>query len=214
MFLESRIAKPITYLLMISVLLNTGLGISMSFTGQMNKTTDISMVNQEKKIRKQIVTVTKKQSPPEIQMVQPNKLTGVGNKSRKVLLSNTNYLKTSISDKQYQILVRLIHAEAGGEPLKGQVAVAAVILNRTRSGKFPKSISANVFRNGEFESVSNGYIWSNDPPVTAYKAAKLALQGWDPTYGSLYFYNPAKTISNWIWSRPIYTKIGRHYFAG
>jgi N-acetylmuramoyl-L-alanine amidase len=118
-----------------------------------------------------------------------------------------------ISSTQYQILVRIIHAEAGGEPLKGQVAVAAVLLNRIRSGRFPKSISANVFRNGEFESVSNGYIWS-EPTSSAYKAAKLALQGWDPTYGSLYFYNPAKTYTSWIWSRPIHTRIGNHNFAG
>ena len=115
---------------------------------------------------------------------------------------------------QYQILARIIKAEAGGEPFEGQVAVAAVLLNRIRSGKFPSSISANVFRSGEFESVSNGYLWDINPTASSYKAALLALKGWDPTAGSLYFYNPAKSTSRWIWSRPIYTIIGKHYFAG
>lgn len=128
----------------------------------------------------------------------------------------TNITRSTIpiSADQYQILVRLIKAEAGGEPFEGQVAVAAVLLNRIRSGKFPTSISGNVFRKGEFESVSNGYIWYINPTPSSHKAAALALKGWDPTGGSLYFFNPAKSTSRWIWSRPIYTKIGNHYFAG
>lgn len=120
----------------------------------------------------------------------------------------------TLSNSQFQILVRAINAEAGGEPFEGQVAVGAVLLNRIRSGRFPKTISANVFRNGEFESVSNGYIWDTEPTASAYRAATLAVKGWDPTGGALYFYNPAKSSSAWIWSRPIYTKIGSHYFAG
>lgn len=110
-------------------------------------------------------------------------------------------------------LARIIHAEAGGESIKGQVAVGAVLLNRIKSGKFPRSIKANIFRPGEFESVSNGYIWSN-PSSSSYRAARLALRGWDPTHGSLYFFNPAKSSSKWIWGRPIYTVIGQHNFAG
>jgi N-acetylmuramoyl-L-alanine amidase len=128
--------------------------------------------------------------------------------------AKTNQSTYQLSSYQYQILVRTINAEAGGEPFEGQVAVAAVLLNRIRSGKFPTSISANVFRSGEFESVSNGYIWDTNPSASSYQAASLALKGWDPTAGSLYFYNPAKTTSRWIWSRPIYTIIGNHYFAG
>lgn len=110
-------------------------------------------------------------------------------------------------------LARVIHAEAGGESLKGQVAVGAVLLNRIKSGKFPKTLKANIFRPGEFESVANGYIWSN-PSSSSYKAARLALGGWDPTYGALYFFNPAKTRSSWIWGRPVHTVIGQHNFAG
>ena len=112
----------------------------------------------------------------------------------------------------FGLLVRLIHAEAGGESLRGQVAVGAVILNRIHSGRFPKTIKGNVFKDGEFESVSNGYIWSN-PTAASYRAARLAIRGFDPTHGALYFYNPAKTYSVWIWSRPIIAKIGRHFFA-
>jgi spore germination cell wall hydrolase CwlJ-like protein len=130
--------------------------------------------------------------------------------------STTNEIQSTnqISADQYQILVRIIKAEAGGEPFEGQVAVAAVLLNRIRSGKFPTSISGNVFRRGEFESVSNGYIWNVNPSPSSHKAASLALKGWDPTGGSLYFFNPVKSTSRWIWSRPVYTIIGNHYFAG
>ena len=113
---------------------------------------------------------------------------------------------------QVHMLARIIHAEAGGEPYSGQVAVGAVILNRIRSGIFPKSIQANVFRNGEFESVSNGYIWSN-PSTSSYRAARAALSGWDPTGGAIYFYNPAKSSSKWIWTREVIVKIGDHVFA-
>jgi spore germination cell wall hydrolase CwlJ-like protein len=121
--------------------------------------------------------------------------------------------KTAVAENKLPLLARIIHAEAGSESLRGQVAVGAVLLNRIRSGKFPKTLAANIFKPGEFESVSNGYIWSNPTPVS-YRAAHLALLGWDPTYGSLYFFNPAKTISRWIWSRPIRIIIGNHNFAG
>jgi spore germination cell wall hydrolase CwlJ-like protein len=111
------------------------------------------------------------------------------------------------------MLARIIHAEAGGESLRGQVAVGAVLLNRIKSGRFPRSLVKNIFSRGEFESVSNGYIWS-DPAPDSYQAARLAMNGWDPTHGALYFFNPAKTSSRWIWSRPIIVAIGRHNFAG
>lgn len=119
----------------------------------------------------------------------------------------------AFSQNDLSMLARIIHAEAGGESLKGQVAVGAVLLNRIKSGRFPRTVAANIFRPGEFESVSNGYVWSN-PNSVSYKAARLALKGWDPTYGALYFFNPAKTYTRWIWSRPIHTVIGNHNFAG
>jgi len=127
--------------------------------------------------------------------------------------SGTSAKKTVLSAKEYEMLVRIISAEAKGEPLRGQVAVGAVILNRMKSGKFPKTVTANVLKRGQFEPVANGQIW-NEPVASAYKAAQLALSGWDPTYGALYFYNPAKTSSRWIRSRPTIVQIGDHVFAG
>lgn len=113
---------------------------------------------------------------------------------------------------QFDMLARIIHAEAGGESLKGQVAVAAVILNRIRSGRFPETVTGNVFKPGEFESVSNGYIWAQ-PNAESYRAANLAVKGWDPTNGALYFFNPAKSSSRWIWTRNVVIVIGEHHFA-
>jgi spore germination cell wall hydrolase CwlJ-like protein len=125
---------------------------------------------------------------------------------------SSNSAAAPISDYQFQMLARIISAEAKGEPFYGQVAVGAVILNRVASGRFPKTIAANVLKRGQFEPVTNGSIW-NEPATSAYRAARLALNGWDPTGGALYFFNPAKTSSRWIWSRPVVTRIGDHVFA-
>lgn len=112
------------------------------------------------------------------------------------------------------LLARLINGEARGESFTGQVAVGAVILNRVKSGKFPNTIAGNVYKELQFESVANGQIWQ-PLTTTAIKAAGAALNGWDPTGGALYFYNPAKVYNkyNWIWSRPIINRIGNHVFA-
>jgi spore germination cell wall hydrolase CwlJ-like protein len=215
MIYPKYIRKSIVYILIASMLLNTGISGLISIM-DLRKTTKPHVV----KISRQPKTGPESQTGAGPGIAGWNKRpTAVQNGNsqpnirRIVQPKNSRGAALPLSDAQYQILVRVIHAEAGGEPLKGQVAVAAVLLNRIRSGRFPKSISANVFRRGEFESVSNGYIWS-EPTLSAHKAARLALQGWDPTFGALYFYNPAKTYSRWIWSRPIYTRIGNHYFAG
>lgn len=110
------------------------------------------------------------------------------------------------------LLARVIYAESRGEPLQGQVGVGAVLLNRLKDSRFPKSLSQIVFKQGEFCTVRDGQIWKT-PSQEAIKAARLAVAGWDPTGGALYFYNPAKTTSRWIWSRPIVNKIGNHIFA-
>ncbi|HEX3031608.1 MAG TPA: spore cortex-lytic enzyme [Bacillota bacterium] len=110
------------------------------------------------------------------------------------------------------LLARAIHAEAGAEPYEGQVAVGAVILNRTSSPLFPNSLSGVIYQPLAFESVSNGMI--NQPAdADALRAAQAAMNGWDPTYGCLFFWNPAKKVSVWIWSRKIVTQIGAHVFA-
>ncbi len=118
------------------------------------------------------------------------------------------------SSDSVNLLARLIAAEAEGEPYRGQVAVGAVIMNRVRSPKFPNSLNGVAFQPHAFESVTNGLVWRRSPSQTAVNAARDAMNGYDPTYGSLFFWNPAKPISStWIWSRPIQVRIGSHVFA-
>ncbi len=110
------------------------------------------------------------------------------------------------------LLARAIFAEAGAEPYIGQVAVGGVILNRIRSQKFPKTLAGVIYQPHAFESVSNGYI-NRAPSLESQKAARDSLNGWDPSGGALYFFNPAKTSSPWMWARNIITRIGKHVFA-
>lgn len=110
------------------------------------------------------------------------------------------------------LLAQAVSAEARGETYKGQVAVAAVILNRVRHGSFPDTMAGVIYQPGAFESVSNGSIY-RQPSAENLRAARDALNGWDPTNGSIYFWNPAKPVNPWVWSRRITTQIGRHVFA-
>lgn len=111
------------------------------------------------------------------------------------------------------LLARLIRAEAEGEPFAGQVGVASVVLNRIRHPSFPHSIAGVIFQPRAFESVSRGLIWRRSPTTQHIRAALAAINGWDPTFGALFFWNPAKRVSPWIWTRRIITQIGRHIFA-
>jgi N-acetylmuramoyl-L-alanine amidase len=113
----------------------------------------------------------------------------------------------------HTLLARLVAGEAEGEPYAGQVGVAAVILNRSKNAKFPPTIADVVYQPGAFESVSNGLIWSRYPSRSNFEAARQAMDGWDPTYGCIFFWNPYKPVSSWIWSRSIITQIGQHVFA-
>ena len=118
----------------------------------------------------------------------------------------------SVSSDQY-LLARLVYAEARGESYKGKVAVAAVVLNRVRSSAFPNTISGVIYQKNAFESVSNGSI-NKTPDSDSIRAAKEAMNGWDPTGGCLYFYNAAQVSSgSWILSRTVKTVIGNHSFA-
>lgn len=110
------------------------------------------------------------------------------------------------------ILAHLVQSEAGSEPYVGKVAVAAVVINRIQSGRFPSSVYGVVFEPDAFEAVSNGWYW-NPPSASAYAAVRDALRGWDPSGGALYYFNPAKTSNGFIWSRPAITQIGNHIFA-
>ncbi len=123
----------------------------------------------------------------------------------------TNAGGSGSSDDVY-LLAQCIHGEARGEPYKGQVAVGAVILNRVRSSAFPNSIAGVIYQRGAFSVVADGQI-NMAPNDSALRAAKDAMNGWDPTGGCLYYYNPKKTSNAWILSRPIMLRIGEHVFC-
>ncbi len=110
------------------------------------------------------------------------------------------------------LLARAIHGEARGEPYKGKVAVAAVILNRVKSAEFPNSISGVIYQPGAFDAVADGQF-NLTPDSEAYRAAKDALNGYDPTKGCLYYYNPKTATNEWIKQRPILLTIGQHVFC-
>ena len=119
---------------------------------------------------------------------------------------------SSIISADHRLLSKLVYAEARGESYKGQVAVAAVVLNRVASASFPNTISGVIYQSGAFSCVSNGSI-NNTPDSTAIRAALDALNGWDPTGGCLYYYNPRATDDKWIRTRTVKTVIGNHSFA-
>ena len=126
-------------------------------------------------------------------------------------LKSTSTSSSSYSNDEY-LLAKIIYAEARGEPYTGQVAIGAVVLNRVKSSKFPNTISGVIYQPYAFTAVSDGQI-NLTPNSTAYKAAKDALNGWDPTYGSIYYFNPKTATSSWIWSRQQTVTIGNHIFA-
>ena len=128
------------------------------------------------------------------------------------LTSSTSSSSSTIVSADQKLLAKLVYAEARGESYKGQVAVAAVVLNRVSSSSFPNTISGVIYKTGAFSCVSNGSI-NNTPNDTAVRAALDAMNGWDPTNGCLYYYNPGKTSDSWIRTRTVVTVIGNHYFA-
>lgn len=139
----------------------------------------------------------------------------VGARTEKALgvtLKSSSSSSSSVSKADLNLLARCVYAEARGEPYTGQVAVAAVVLNRVRSSKFPNTISDVIYQPLAFTAVADGQI-NLAPNDTAYKAAQDALNGWDPTNGCLYYYNPATATSKWIWSLTVELKIGKHNFA-
>ncbi|MBR2956071.1 MAG: spore cortex-lytic enzyme [Clostridia bacterium] len=127
-----------------------------------------------------------------------------------VTLSSTSSGSTTSSD--LNLLARVIYGEARGEPYTGQVAVAAVVLNRVRSASFPNTIAGVIYQSGAFDCVADGQI-NLTPNATAKSAAQDALNGWDPTYGCLYYYNPRTATNKWILSRPVKLSIGNHAFC-
>ena len=132
------------------------------------------------------------------------------------IITDTNKVKAANGSNisEVQLLARAINGEARGEPYEGQVAVGAVILNRVKDSKFPNSISGVIYQPGAFTAVSDGQI--NQPikeESTVYKAAQDAKNGWDPTGGCIYYFNPQTATNKWIWSRPLVKTIGKHRFC-
>ena len=119
---------------------------------------------------------------------------------------------SSSNSSNLNLLARVVYGEARGEPYSGQVAVAAVVLNRVKSSSFPNTISGVVYQAGAFDAVRDGQI-NLSPNSTAIKAAQDALNGWDPSYGAIYYFNPSTATNKWIWSRPMTVTIGRHRFC-
>ncbi len=119
---------------------------------------------------------------------------------------------SSYSDADVALLARLIYGEARGESYVGQVAVGAVVMNRIKSSSFPNTMSGVIYQRYAFTAVDDGQI-NLTPNETAKKAAKDAMNGWDPTYGAIYYYNPATATSAWIFTRTTTVTIGRHVFA-
>jgi N-acetylmuramoyl-L-alanine amidase len=119
---------------------------------------------------------------------------------------------SSSYDNDVALLARLISAEARGEPYTGQVAVGAVVLNRMEHPSFPNTLSGVIYQSGAFSCLDDGQF---DEPVadSAYKAAQDALNGWDPSGGAIYYFNPATATNAWIWSRPLIVTIGKHRFC-
>ena len=128
------------------------------------------------------------------------------------ITSSSSSSSSSNNSSNVNLLARVVYGEARGEPYTGQVAVAAVVLNRVKSSKFPNSISGVVYQSGAFDAVADGQI-NMTPDTTAKKAAQDALNGWDPSYGEIYYFNPSTATNKWIWSRPMTVTIGKHRFC-
>ncbi len=121
--------------------------------------------------------------------------------------SGSNYTSSDL-----YLMAKAIYAEGRGESYTGQVAIGAVIMNRVKSPSFPNTIAGVIYQKGAFTAVTDGQI-NLEPNESAYNAARDAMNGWDPTYGCLYYYNPAVATSAWIFDRKTVTVIGKHVFA-
>ena len=127
------------------------------------------------------------------------------------IISTDNTGKTG-NNTDVNLLGKLVHAEARGEPYKGMVAVAATVLNRVSSSKFPNTIAGVIYQAGAYTCVSDGQI-NLEANSQSKKAAQDAINGWDPTSGCIYYFNPNTATSSWIWSRPQVITIGSHIFC-
>lgn len=137
----------------------------------------------------------------------PKTLEKIGLPTGKDTSNNTSYPTAT-----YNLLARLISAEARGEPYEGQVAVGAVVLNRVEHPSFPNTVSGVIYQNGAFSCLDDGQFWE-EVTDSSYSAARDALNGWDPSGGAIYYFNPKTATNKWIWSRPLIKTIGKHRFC-
>ena len=128
------------------------------------------------------------------------------------ITGTSNSMGGTASNSDLNLLAHLVYAEARGEPYSGQVAVAAVVLNRVKSNSFPNTVAGVIYERGAFSVVADGQI-NLQPNQTAISAARDALNGWDPTYGAIYYFNPNTATNGCIWSRPVTVVIGNHRFC-
>ena len=125
---------------------------------------------------------------------------------------NSSSSSSNSNSSNLNLLSRLVYGEARGEPYSGQVAVAAVVLNRVKHSSFPNTVAGVIYQSGAFDVVDDGQI-NLTPNSTAIKAAQDAINGWDPSYGAIYYFNPNTATNKWIWSRPMTVTIGKHRFC-
>lgn len=133
-------------------------------------------------------------------------------KAMGIMTSSSSSSSSSSYNSNLNLLSRVIYGEARGEPYTGQVAVGAVVMNRIKSSSFPNTLSGVVYQSGAFDAVKDGQV-NLTPDSTAKKAAQDAMNGWDPSYGAIYYFNPSTATNKWIWSRPMTVTIGKHRFC-
>lgn len=139
-------------------------------------------------------------------------LTSLGINAGQYSTAGNTTAKNTTQNQDVLLLARLINGEARGEPYEGQVAVGAVVLNRTRDSRFPSTVAGVIYQPGAFTAIVDGQIHA-EMKQSSINAARDALNGWDPSSGAVYYFNPATSTSAWIWSRPLIKIIGKHRFC-
>ncbi len=168
-----------------------------------------SMVNSGKKFTYYGGVPLNKQSQASGSTGAAKKNTAPSSRPSKPAAAN---IPSGYSQNDIQLMANAVYGESRGEPFIGQVAVAAVILNRVQSASFPNTVSGVIFQPGAFTAVSDGQIWLT-PNDVSKKAVIDAINGWDPTGNAIYYFNPATATSPWIWGRPQIKRIGKHIFC-
>lgn len=167
-----------------------------------------------KKVQQEMYGTKQPSTTPKKQQTQKQPQSQTQDKAESTAKQETGAVNVpqGFSQNDIKLMANAVHGEARGEPYEGQVAVAAVILNRTKSGTFPNTISGVIFEPRAFTAVADGQIWLT-PNETAERAVLDAINGWDPTGNATYYFNPDTATSEWIWSRPQIKRIGKHIFC-